>query len=119
VIFFVIGLYGGFIQVGVGFFLLAGLVLGAGCNLVKANAIKVFVVLLYTPFALAVFIINGQVDYQLGLILGFGNIIGAFIGSKMAVKRGAIFIRYILLIAVLLSSLELFGVFSYIVRLFS
>src|SRR4030042_6100066 len=49
IVFFIIGLYGGFIQVGVGLFLLAGLVVGAGADLVKANALKGFLVLLYTP----------------------------------------------------------------------
>jgi len=83
IIFFVIGIYGGFIQAGVGFFLLTGLVLGVGIDLVKANAIKVFIVLLYTPFALLVFIYNRQVDYKLGLILAAGNMIGAFLGAKI------------------------------------
>ena len=46
VIFFFVGLYGGFIQMGVGFFMLAALVLGAGFDLVKANAIKVFIALI-------------------------------------------------------------------------
>jgi hypothetical protein len=50
----------GFIQAGVGFFLLAGLVLGAGLDLVRANAIKVLIVLLYTPIALIVFILSVQ-----------------------------------------------------------
>ena len=44
VIFFFIGVYGGFIQAGVGFFLLGGLVLGTGMDIVKANAIKNFLV---------------------------------------------------------------------------
>ena len=70
VIFFFIGLYGGFIQMGVGFFLLAGLVLGGGYNLVKANAVKVFIVLIYTIFSLGIFIYNKQVDIVAGLILG-------------------------------------------------
>jgi uncharacterized protein len=68
-IFFVIGLYGGFIQAGVGFFLLGGLVMGAGFDLIKANALKNLLVFLYTPFALVVFIVNHQVDYKAGLIL--------------------------------------------------
>jgi uncharacterized membrane protein YfcA len=113
-IFFLIGIYGGFIQAGVGFFLLAGLVLGAGFDLVKANALKVFIVLLYTPFALLVFILNDQVDYKLGLILAAGNIIGAFLGAKYAVKVGARTISYFVLVALALATLHLFGVFKLI-----
>ncbi|MGD0574353.1 MAG: sulfite exporter TauE/SafE family protein [Anaerolineales bacterium] len=50
--FFLIGVYGGFIQVGVGIFLLAALVLGVGYNLVRANAVKVAIILFYIPFDL-------------------------------------------------------------------
>ena len=114
IIFFLIGIYGGFIQAGVGFFLLAGLVLGAGFELVKANAIKVFIVFLYTPFALLIFILNDQVDYKLGLILAIGNMIGAFVGARVAVKWGAVVVRYFLLVALALSSLKLMGFFDLI-----
>lgn len=107
IIFFFIGVYGGFIQAGVGFFLLAGLVLGAGFELVKANALKVFIVFLYTPFALAVFIINGDVNYVFGFILAIGNMMGAFIGARVAVKWGASAVRYFLLIALAFASLKL------------
>ncbi len=112
IIFFFIGIYGGFIQAGVGFFLLAGLVLGAGLDLVRANAIKVLIVLLYTPFALGIFIYHHQVDYKLGLILALGNMIGAFIGSRVAVSWGPKFVRIILLLAILGSSFKLLGVFD-------
>lgn len=112
VIFFFIGIYGGFIQAGVGLFLLAGLVLGAGIDLVKANATKLFIVLLYTPFALAIFFINDQVDWKIGLILAVGNMLGALVASRFAVSWGAKFVRYILLIVILGSALKLLGVFN-------
>ena len=114
IIFFFIGMYGGFIQAGVGFFLLAGLVLGAGLDLVRANALKVFIVLLYTPLALVIFMINNQVDYKLGLILAVGNMIGAFVGATATVSWGPKFVRYILLIAVFVSAKKLLGIFDLI-----
>lgn len=114
IIFFFIGLYGGFIQAGVGFFLLAGLVLGAGYDLVKANAIKVFITMAYTVFALAVFMINMQVDYLLGFILAIGSMIGAWIGAHVAVSWGPKFVRIILLAAIVGSALKLLGVFDLI-----
>lgn len=112
VIFFFIGLYGGFIQMGVGFFLLAGLVLGCGQNLVRANAIKVFVVLVYTVFSLGIFIFHGQVDILAGLILAAGNMFGAWLGANFAVKGGAKYIRYVLIFAIIIVILNLFGVFA-------
>jgi len=114
VIFFGIGLYGGFIQAGVGFFLLGGLVLGAGYDLVKANAIKVFITLLFTIPALLVFILNGQVNYILGFVMAIGSMAGAFVGAKVAVSWGAKFVRYVLLAAILGSALKLFGIFDYL-----
>jgi len=112
IVLFFIGLYGGFIQAGVGFFLLAGLVLSAGFDLVKANAIKIFIVLIYTFFALSVFIFDGLVNYKFGLILAAGNMVGAFIGSRFAVSWGPKFVRYILLVVLLFNALKIFGVFD-------
>ena len=107
IIFFGIGLYGGFIQAGVGFFLIAGLVLGAGFDLVKTNAIKLFIVLIYTPFALAIFIINDQVNWKYGLILGVGNMLGAFVASRYAVSWGAKVVRILLLVIIFGAAIKL------------
>lgn len=109
-IFFAIGIYGGFVQVGVGYFLLAGIVLGAGYDLVKANAIKVFVVLLYTIFALAVFVYNDKVNWQFGLVHAIGNIMGAFVASRYAVTWGANFIRWFIVVIIFITSADLLGI---------
>ncbi len=110
VIFFFIGVYGGFIQAGVGFFLLAGLVLGVGADLIKANALKVLIILIYTGFALVIFFINDQVNLRIGLILAVGNMLGAWIGTRVAVSWGPKFVRVILLVAIFVSALELLGI---------
>ncbi|MBW6491424.1 MAG: sulfite exporter TauE/SafE family protein [Lentimicrobium sp.] len=109
-IFFVIGIYGGFVQVGVGYFLLAAIVLGAGYDLVKANAIKVFIVLMYTLFALVVFMINDKINWQFGLIHAIGNIIGAFVASRYAVVWGANFVRWFIIVIIFITSADLFGI---------
>jgi uncharacterized membrane protein YfcA len=108
-IFFLIGIYGGFIQVGVGYFLLAALVWGAGYELVKANAVKVFIVLMYMIFSIFVFIYHDLVDYKMGFTLAIGNMIGALIASNMAVKKGAAFIRWFIMAIIIFTSLHLFG----------
>jgi hypothetical protein len=109
IIFFGIGLYGGFTHIGVGIFLLAALVMKAGFDLVKANAIKVLSVLVYSPFALLVFVLNNQVDYKIGLISAIGNIFGGYIASRLAVNWGASFIRWFLVIIILLFNARVFG----------
>jgi uncharacterized protein len=110
-IFFGIGFYGGFIQVGVGFLLLAGLVLGYGFDLVKGNALKVLIVMVYTIIALIVFIVSSKVNLMFGLILGAGSMIGAWLGAKFTIKGGARYVRYFLIIVLMLMILKLLGLF--------
>ena len=107
IIFFLVGIYGGFIQAGVGFFLLTSLVLGSGFELVKANALKLFIILLYTPVALVIFFLHGDVNIWMGLLLAAGNMTGAWIGTRIAVKWGAVFIRYFVLVAILAAATKL------------
>ncbi len=106
-VFFAIGAYGGFIQAGVGIFLLAGLVLGAGFDLVRANAVKVLIVLCFTVFALGVFVQHDQVRWDLGLILALGNMAGAWVAARMAVERGVVFVRWVLVAVVVASGVAL------------
>lgn len=105
-----IGFYGGFIHIGVGIFLLSALVLNAGYDVVKANAIKVFLVMAYIPVSVVIFIISGQIDIFSGIIVAVGNVAGGFIGANMAIKKGASFVRTMVMIIIVLFVLHLFGV---------
>jgi uncharacterized protein len=107
IIYFFVGVYGGFIQAGVGFFLLTSLVLASGYELLKANALKLFVILLYTPVALLIFFLNKDVNLTMGLVLAVGNMAGAWLGAKIAVKGGAALIRYVVLAAILAAAAKL------------
>lgn len=108
-LFFAVGAYGGFVQAGVGIFLLAGLVLGAGYDLVRANAVKVGIVLLFTVTALFVFVRNDQVDWPLGMLLASGNMLGAWIGTRVAAAGGAVWVRRLLIAVVVISAASLLG----------
>ncbi|PLX04694.1 MAG: hypothetical protein C0594_08930 [Marinilabiliales bacterium] len=109
-VFFAIGLYGGFIHIGVGIFLLSALVLVSGYDLVRANAMKVFIVLIYSPVALAVFMYSGNIHYGMGLIAAVGNVFGGLLASHFAVSWGAKFLRWFLIVVIVLFSLKLFGI---------
>jgi uncharacterized membrane protein YfcA len=113
IIFFAVGFYGGFIQVGVGYFLLMSLVLGVGYDLVKANAVKNLIVFFYAIFALLVFMIDGKVNYLYGVILSIGSVIGALIASWLAVKRGAGFIRAVIVLSVVITILQVSGLVNF------
>lgn len=111
-LFFAIGAYGGFIQAGVGIFLLAGLVLGAGYDLVSGNAVKNLIVLVFTFAALAVFVLNDQVRWGLGTLLAAGSAAGAWTAARLAVRRGAAFVRWTLIVILVLSAAALLGDFQ-------
>jgi len=110
IVYLIIGFYGGIIHVGVGYFILAALVLSSGYDLVRANAIKVFIVFLYAPFTIIVFAINNQINYEYGLIHAIGNIIGAYFASKFAVSWGSNFVRWVVIIIIIITSAQLLGI---------
>jgi uncharacterized protein len=112
-LFFILGIYGGFIHVGIGYFLLAAVVLGAGYNLVNANAIKVLIVLMYVPFTLIVFLINDKINWEYGLIHSIGNVAGAWIGARYAVSWGAKAVRWIMISIIIVSVLHVFNLIDF------
>jgi len=105
--FFFIGIYGGFLQVGVGFIIIAALTTITGFNLVVTNSHKVFVAGIYTSFALIVFAFNGKVNWSIGLCLAVGMGLGGWIGSHWAVAKGERWIRVVLTICVVAMVIKL------------
>ncbi len=107
VVFFFIGIYGGFIQAGVGLLVITALRLLTGIDLVRTNAIKVFVIFFYTVVALGIFIIKDKVNWYLGPTLAIGNACGAWLGSHWAVEKGDKWIKVVLIVAVLAFAIRL------------
>ncbi|MCP3973515.1 MAG: sulfite exporter TauE/SafE family protein [bacterium] len=108
IVFLAIGFYGGFVQAGVGFLLLAGLVLGGGLTLVNGNAAKVVLVGAYTPVALLLFARAAQVDWTVGAVLATGQMIGAWTAARLAIAKGASWIRWVLVAAAVVAAFRLF-----------
>lgn len=105
--FFFFGIYGGFINAGLGFIIILFLHYINQMTLVRANATKVAVVFIYTLSALAVFVLNDKVNWKVGLILAVGNGSGAWLASRVSVKRGDGFIKTFLVIMVVAMSIKL------------
>jgi hypothetical protein len=105
--FFFIGIYGGFINAGIGFIILLFLHYVNHLSLVRANATKVAVVLMYTLAALAVFVFNDKVIWKVGLVLAIGNGLGAWVSSRISVDRGDGFIKAFLIIMVIAMAIKL------------
>ncbi len=98
--FFVAGVYGGFIQAGVGFLILAVISL-LGLDLVRGNAFKVVVVLAFTCLSLFLFAADGQVQLVPGLALGTGTMLGGFLGARLTVLKGHRFVRLVVVLTVI------------------
>lgn len=99
-IFFFLGIYGGFINAGIGFLMLIILPYLNGLSLLKSNVTKVFVVWIYTIGAVIVFALEDKINYPLAFILTIGNASGAWFGSRWSVKKDDKVIKLFLIITV-------------------
>lgn len=93
---FAAGVYGGFVQAGVGFILLAALAGGLRYDLVRANALKMACALAFTVVAVVIFILFDQIWWIPGIILGLGSMLGAHLAVKIAVKASQNSIKWFL-----------------------
>ncbi|MBD3242098.1 MAG: TSUP family transporter [Chitinivibrionales bacterium] len=112
--FFGVGLYGGFIQAGVGFIIMTALSLLTGATLVRINSLKVFLVAFYTVWALIVFVVNGKVAVAAGLVLAAGNSIGAWLSTTLSVSKGDRLIRVLFVVAVVAMTIKVSGLWAVI-----
>ncbi|GLR19801.1 sulfite exporter TauE/SafE family protein [Portibacter lacus] len=115
-LFLALGFYGGFIQMGMGVFFLLITVLVGKYNLIDANAIKGFTVLLYSVVVLAIFHYKGLVDWKAGGIIALGQLIGGYLAANFASKfpKADIWAYRLLVTIVILAIFKLFGVFDYL-----
>jgi len=104
--FFLAGIYGGFVQAGVGFLLLAATTM-AGLDLVRGNAVKVLSVLILTGVSLALFAWQGKVDWAMGLILAAGNLLGGLLGVRLTILKGHAWVKRVVTATLLLFALKL------------
>ncbi len=102
-----LGFYDGFFGPGTGAFWTGGLLILLGLDMTRATGTTRIMNFVSNVVALTVFIIGGNVLYSAGFTMAAGQIIGARIGSGMAIKRGAPFIRPIFLTMVFLTIVRL------------
>ena len=107
VVFFFLGIYGGFINAGIGFIMLLVLPYLNKLSLLQANATKVAVVCMYTIGAVLMFAWHDKIDWKYGLILAIGNTSGAWISSRWSVKKGDKLVRVFVVLMVSVLSVKL------------
>ncbi|MDR9438051.1 MAG: sulfite exporter TauE/SafE family protein [Halomonas sp.] len=105
---FAIGLYGGFIQVGVGILFIVVLYRMLKIDLAQVNVFKVLIILVYTLPALAIFLVNDQVRWGYGLVLAAGSMLGAWLAVKVNMSpRGAFVVKWLTIAVILVIILRL------------
>lgn len=102
-----IGGYDGLLGPGTGTFLVISLVSVLGYSFLPASAIAKIVNFATNLGALIYFVPAGHVVWALGLGLGAANLVGAYIGARMAVARGSRFVRVVFVVVVAVLILRL------------
>lgn len=107
IFFFFIGIYGGFVQAGIGFMVIAVLSLVNNLSLVKSNYVKVFAAIVYTAVSVAVFAYEGKIFWITGLILAIGHALGGWYASRWSVDKGEVWIKRIMIVSIIAMAIKL------------
>jgi uncharacterized membrane protein YfcA len=105
--FFLIGIYGGFINAGIGIVIMLFLNRLNRLSLVKTNATKVLVVMIYSAVSLALFAYNDAVNWKLGSLMALGTLFGALWASRWSVKKEDRVIRVAMLVTIFIMAIKL------------
>jgi len=103
----VIGAYDGFYGPGTGTFLIILLNVFAHLNLSQANAQTKAINLTTNITSLVIFLINGQVIWQLGLIAGIFGIAGNILGANLAIKKSTKITKPVIILVLILLSVKI------------
>ena len=106
-LFFILGIYGGFTHAGIGILVILASFFFLGQDLTHSNAIKQLTTVIYTPVALVIFAIHGQINWPVALIYAVGNVIGGVVASKVAIRWGETFLRVTVTVVVAVMSFYL------------
>jgi uncharacterized membrane protein YfcA len=103
---FLIGFYGGFIQIGVGFILMAAFRHLMAYDLLRVNMHKTFVVLIYTIPVLIIFGLSGKVNWLYAVAISLGNALGSYFSVKLTMKKGEKVVKIVLIVAILIMAIK-------------
>ena len=102
---FIAGFYGGFVQAGVGFILIAAIAGSLRYDLARTNALKIVCTAAFTSVALLIFIARDQISWLPGLLLASGSILGAQIAVKITINISQNALKWFLFVMTIFASL--------------
>ncbi|MCD8536802.1 MAG: sulfite exporter TauE/SafE family protein [Burkholderiaceae bacterium] len=101
----IVGAWLGFIVIDGATYLLLVLVLGLRLTFVQANAYKNLALAVTSAMAVAMFAMDGHIDWTIGLLMGAGSIVGAYLGAKLAMHELAKIWAFRLLVTIIILEL--------------
>ena len=107
IVYFLIGIYGGFIQAGMGFMIILAAGLVNHLNLTEANSIKALIVLVLTIPTLYMFAVKGHVNWQAGLAIAIGTAAGSWLTSRWSVHVNETYLRRLIAVIVIVLAFKL------------
>ncbi len=107
VVFFFLGIYGGFLQAGCGIFILFALSAINNMSLVKGNLVKALCTVAFSISALIIFGLGDKLNWVIGIILAVGNALGAWFASRWSVGKGDRTIRWFVIVMILVMAFKL------------
>jgi len=96
---FLVATYGGYFGAGIGILMLASLSIMGLHNIHRMNAVKTVLAAIINGVALVYFIIRGQVDWPLALLMAVGAVIGGYFGARFAKRINQNYVRVFVIIA--------------------
>jgi len=107
IVYFFIGIYGGFIQAGMGFMIILAGTLVNRFNLTEANSIKALIVLVLTIPTLYMFAVKGYVNWEAGVAIAIGTAFGSWLTSRWSVNVNEKYLRIFIASVVVLLAVKL------------
>lgn len=107
ILFFFIGIYGGFAQAGIGFLIIAALSVVNRLSLVKSNYVKVYSAIIYTVVAIIVFAVQGMIYWLLAGVLALGHAMGGWYASRWSVEKGEVWIKRVMIVTIIAMAVKL------------
>ena len=106
-LFFLVGIYGGFIHAGVGFFMILILSKINELKISHSNSIKVFVALIFSITAFLIFLFDDKINWIYGINLGIGSALGGWVASRWSYNKSDFAMKILLSVIIIAMSIKL------------
>ena len=104
-----IGFYGGFIQAGSGLLMIFVFSRLGNLDIFRINTLKVSNTILFISVSLITFAMAGKINWRMALVLGAGNLVGGWVGSRWQIHKGEVWVNRFLLVSGLAIAAKLLG----------